>query len=161
MLPLLISFLTAFTNAPTSSTTSITNSSSKKVDDTFYILNSKWTFTDALNETYIIDIKGLSRDEKSAKANIIKNGNILGPILVQKESFLCLDGIPTLEFKNADNIRITFPYDLKRGHSTCMEFVKWDYKEGYLYTDSDALKSEDPQRRISIRLIAQTPPDKK
>ncbi len=144
---------TSNANNTTQSSGSTPNTQSSANDDGFAILNSRWTFTDAFKDTYVIDIKDLSRDGESAKADVIKNGNNLGPILIKVESWLLRDGIPALEFKNADKVRITFLYDFKDGYSTNMEFVLWDYKEGYLYADRDALKSEDPEKRISIRKI--------
>ncbi len=139
------------THSTDNNTHSTDNTSSNKDKDGFAILNSKWEFVDAMHNSFVLDIKEMARDGESAKAEVIKNGNNIGHILIQVEQLLGYDGIDALEFKNCDNIRIAFPADFSKRYATRMAFICWDYENGFLYADRDALTCEDPDKRIQIK----------
>lgn len=139
------------THTTTNNTHSTANTSSHKEKDGFAILNSKWEFTDAMHDNFVLDIKEVTRDGESVKAELLKNGNNVGHILVQVDQVLDFKGIAALRFENCDNIRVAFPSDFSKGYATSMDFICWDYENDFLYADQDALKCEDPDKRIRIK----------
>ena len=139
------------THTTTNNTPSTANTSSHKEKDGFAILNTKWEFSDAMHDNFVLEIKGMARDGESAKAEVLKNGNNIGHILIQVEKLLGYDGIDALKFENCDNIRIAFPADFSKGYATRMAFICWDYENDFLYANRDALTCEDPDKRIQIK----------
>ena len=114
------------------------------------ILNTKWSFTTADGIKYILDIKGLGRNGKSAKAELLRNGNVQEYITIELYETYTSDGYVPMGYElHCDYFKIHYS-PLKYG---TLNYAIWDYSNGYLYENSGSFNAEAPDYRLSMKRI--------
>lgn len=104
--------------------------------DKLPMCNTKWSFVDAQGDNFMLIVKEMARDGKSAKIELEKNGTVLfyGTVSYFEGYY---------KFSGSEYVPIYYSND-----GTCHSFnsARWDYDAGYLYQDSDAYNAESPKR---------------
>ena len=116
--------------------------------DNLSICNTKWSFTDAQGNGFVLKINGMSRDGESAKTELEKNGTIVEYNTIKPEyrDYYQKTGFMGYIFGsgtgNASDGIINFSSSERGWLSTAL----WDYNEGFLYRDRNAYDAEAPTR---------------
>lgn len=118
------------------------------------ICNTKWSFVDARGNNFVLYIKGMARDGKSAKTELEKNGTIVEYNTVEPEyrDIFHDTGFMGYEFGsgtgNATDTKIYF----STSEGGWLGTAVWDYEEGFLYKNSNAYDAES-QTRLKIKKV--------
>ena len=106
------------------------------------ICNTKWSFTDARGNNFVLDIKEMDRNGKKARVEVVKNGEKLDDATI---GYYPLMGFYDIYGCYED---VYFPSEKKS-----LIFSRWDCENNYLYMDGNAFDFEEPSKRISIKKI--------
>lgn len=117
---------------------------SKSAPEIQSICNTKWTFTDAHGNKFVLYIKGMARDGESAKTELEKNGTIVEYNTIEpkyrdswkKTGFMGYGfGSGT---GSASETRIYF----ESSDYLWLSSALWDYEAGLLYSSRNAYEAE-------------------
>ena len=122
---------------------------SRKVEkaDKLSICNTKWSFTDAQGNGFVLRINGMSRDGKSAKMELEKNGTIVvyGTVKPKYRDIFYETDFMGYDFEGDGDTHESKIYYSSSDYSW-IGFAIWDYDEGFLYQRSSDYDAESPTR---------------
>ena len=107
------------------------------------VCNTKWTFTDVRGHNFVLDIKGMDRNCKYARAEVVKDGERLGDYA---------------EVKYYSGLKQYVIYGIheyvnfQAGEGGYYSLI-WDYDNKCLYMDDDGYDFEEPAKRLPIKKI--------
>lgn len=115
--------------------------------DNLSICNTKWSFTDAQGNGFVLKINGMARDGKSAKMELEKNGTVImrGTAEPEYEDYYHKTGFMGYKFRGDYDMQESTIYFTSSDYNW-LRFSIWDYDAGYLYESQTAYNAESPTR---------------
>lgn len=128
---------------------------SRKVEkaDKLSICNTKWSFTDAQGNGFILRINGMSRDGESAKMELEKNGTVIvyGTVKPRYRDWHKTDFMGYEFDEGSCDATISKIYYTSSDYHWIGTSL-WDYEEGFLYSDQTAYDAE-ALTRLKIKKV--------